>query len=107
MANFFEDVRNIPYADVFCKIACPQMCGRGRTHALSPDVITNVKFLQCKQLMSLHGFTFEFVSTELLELMSHVVLWKSIVQKQVDNFYIMSSDVGNAWTASEKETHTV
>jgi len=27
MANFFEDVRNIPYADVFCKIARPQMCG--------------------------------------------------------------------------------
>jgi len=44
----FEDICNIPYSDIICKVSCPQMHGRGRTYRLSPEVVAevNAKFMQ-------------------------------------------------------------
>ena len=44
----FEDICNIPYSDIICKVSCPQMNGRGRTYRLSPEVVAevNAKFIQ-------------------------------------------------------------
>ena len=44
----FEDICNIPYPDITCRIPCPKMHGQGRTYTLSPDIMADVnnKFLQ-------------------------------------------------------------